>query len=341
MVDLTTNYLGLNLKNPLVASASPLSQKAETVRELEHAGIAAVVMYSLFEEQIIYDSLRLDRDLSQGTESFAEALTYFPDLASYTDLNQYSIGPEDYIENLHELKNAVDIPIIGSLNGISTGGWIEYASKIEGAGADALELNIYNLPTDPEISSQTIEAEYLELVRSIRASIKIPIAIKLSPFFTALPNFARQLVDAGADGLVLFNRFYQPDFDLDELEVVPRLVLSTSQELRLPLRWIAILYGRVSADFALTTGIHTARDVLKATMAGASASMAASTLLKYGIEQVSEILHGVESWMEENEYDSINQMKGSMSQQAVAEPAAFERANYIRELSSFDLRYTP
>lgn len=341
MVDLTTNYLGLNLKNPLVASASPLSQKAETVRELEHAGIAAVVMYSLFEEQIIYDSLRLDRDLSQGTESFAEALTYFPDLASYTDLNQYSIGPEDYIENLHELKNAVDIPIIGSLNGISTGGWIEYASKIEGAGADALELNIYNLPTDPEISSQTIEAEYLELVRSIRASIKIPIAIKLSPFFTALPNFARQLVDAGADGLVLFNRFYQPDFDLDELEVVPRLVLSTSQELRLPLRWIAILYGRVSADFALTTGIHTARDVLKATMAGASASMAASTLLKYGIEQVSEILYGVQSWMEENEYDSINQMKGSMSQQAVAEPAAFERANYIRELSSFDLRYTP
>jgi dihydroorotate dehydrogenase (fumarate) len=341
MVDLTTNYLGLNLKNPLIASASPLSQKAETVRELEHAGIAAVVMYSLFEEQIIYDSLRLDRDLSQGTESFAEALTYFPDLASYTDLNQYSIGPEDYIENLHELKNAVDIPIIGSLNGISTGGWIEYASKIEGAGADALELNIYNLPTDPEISSQTIEAEYLELVRSIRASIKIPIAIKLSPFFTALPNFARQLVDAGADGLVLFNRFYQPDFDLDELEVVPRLILSTSQELRLPLRWIAILYGRVSADFALTTGIHTARDVLKATMAGASASMAASTLLKYGIEQVSEILHGVESWMEENEYDSINQMKGSMSQQAVAEPAAFERANYIRELSSFDLRYTP
>lgn len=341
MVDLTTNYLGLNLKNPLVASASPLSQKAETVRELEHAGIAAVVMYSLFEEQIIYDSLRLDRDLSQGTESFAEALTYFPDLASYTDLNQYSIGPEDYIENLHELKRAVDIPIIGSLNGISTGGWIEYASKIEGAGADALELNIYNLPTDPEISSQTIEAEYLELVRSIRASIKIPIAIKLSPFFTALPNFAHQLVDAGADGLVLFNRFYQPDFDLDELEVVPRLVLSNSQELRLPLRWIAILYGRVSADFALTTGIHTARDVLKATMAGSSASMAASTLLKYGIEQVSEILHGVESWMEENEYESINQMKGSMSQQAVAEPAAFERANYIRELSSFDLRYTP
>ena len=341
MVDLSTKYLGLNLKNPLVASASPLSQKVETVRELQRAGIAAVVMYSLFEEQIIYDSLRLDRDLSQGTESFAEALTYFPDLASYTDLNQYSIGPDDYVQNLHELKAAVDIPIIGSLNGVSNGGWIEYASKIEGAGADALELNIYNLPTDPEIEGQTIEEEYLELVRSIRASIEIPIAVKLSPFFTALPNFARRLVDAGADGLVLFNRFYQPDFDLDELEVVPRLVLSTSQELRLPLRWIAILYGRISADFALTTGIHTAQDVLKATMAGASASMAASTLLKYGIEQVSEILHGVETWMEENEYDSITQMKGSMSQQAVAEPAAFERANYIKVLSSFDLRYAP
>jgi dihydroorotate dehydrogenase (fumarate) len=341
MVDLSTKYLGLNLKNPLVASASPLSQKVETVRELQRAGIAAVVMYSLFEEQIIYDSLRLDRDLSQGTESFAEALTYFPDLASYTDLNQYSIGPDDYVQNLHELKAAVDIPIIGSLNGVSNGGWIEYASKIEGAGADALELNIYNLPTDPEIGGQTIEEEYLELVRSIRASIEIPIAVKLSPFFTALPNFARRLVDAGADGLVLFNRFYQPDFDLDELEVVPRLVLSTSQELRLPLRWIAILYGRISADFALTTGIHTAQDVLKATMAGASASMAASTLLKYGIEQVSEILHGVETWMEENEYDSITQMKGSMSQQAVAEPAAFERANYIKVLSSFDLRYAP
>lgn len=341
MVDLSTNYLGLNLKNPLVASASPLSQKVETVRELEQAGIAAVVMYSLFEEQIIYDSLRLDRDLSQGTESFAEALTYLPDLASYTDLKQYSIGPDDYVENLKELKRAVDIPIIGSLNGVSNGGWIEYASKIEDAGADALELNIYNLPTDPDISSRSIEEEYIELLRSIRASIEIPIAVKLSPFFTALPNFARQLVDAGANGLVLFNRFYQPDFDLDELEVVPRLVLSTSQELRLPLRWIAILYGRIAADFALTTGVHTARDVLKATMAGASASMAASTILKYGIEQVSEILHGIESWMEDNEYDSINQMKGSMSQQAVAEPAAFERANYIKVLSSFDLRYTP
>lgn len=341
MVDLTTSYLGLNLKNPLVASASPLSQKVETVRQMERAGIAAVVMYSLFEEQIIYDSLRLDRDLSQGTESFAEALTFFPDLAAYNDLNQYSIGPDDYVENLYNLKQSVDIPIIGSLNGVTNGGWIEYAKKIEEAGADALELNIYNLSTDLDASSLEVEEEYLALVRSIHASINIPIAVKLSPFFTSLPNFAQRLVEAGASGLVLFNRFYQPDFDLEELEVVPRLVLSNSQELRLPLRWIAILFGRISADFALTSGIHTAEDVLKASMAGASASMAASTFLKYGIDHVTEILDGVQSWMEENEYESINQMKGSMSQQAVAEPAAFERANYIKVLSSFDLRFAP
>lgn len=341
MVDLSTSYLGLKLKNPLVASASPLSQKVETVQQLERAGIAAVVMYSLFEEQIIYDSLRLDRDLTQGTESYAEALSFFPDLAAHTNLNQYNIGPDVYIENLSKLKESVEIPVIGSLNGVTNGGWIEYAKKIEDAGADALELNIYNLPTDPGISAQEIENEYLSLVRSIRGSIGIPIAIKLSPFFTNLPNFAQNLVEAGVNGLVLFNRFYQPDLDLEELEVVPSLVLSNSQELRLPLRWIAILYGRIAADFALTTGIHTAEDVLKATMAGASVSMAASTFLKYGIDHGTEILEGISSWMEEHEYESITQMKGSMSQQSVAEPAAFERANYIKVLSSFDLRFAP
>ncbi|UCD99918.1 MAG: dihydroorotate dehydrogenase-like protein [Chloroflexota bacterium] len=341
MVDLSTSYLGLKLKNPLVASASPLSQKVETVQQLERAGIAAVVMYSLFEEQIIYDSLRLDRDLTQGTESYAEALSFFPDLAAHTNLNQYNIGPDVYIENLSKLKESVEIPVIGSLNGVTNGGWIEYAKKIEDAGADALELNIYNLPTDPGISAQEIENEYLSLVRSIRGSIGIPIAIKLSPFFTNLPNFAQNLVEAGVNGLVLFNRFYQPDLDLEELEVVPSLVLSNSQELRLPLRWIAILFGRIAADFALTTGIHTAEDVLKATMAGASVSMAASTFLKYGIDHGTEILEGISSWMEEHEYESITQMKGSMSQQSVAEPAAFERANYIKVLSSFDLRFAP
>ena len=341
MVDLTTSYLGLELKNPLVASASPLSQKVDTVRQLENAGIAAVVMYSLFEEQIIYDSLRLDRDLSQGTDSFSEALSFFPDLSAHSDLNQYSIGPEDYLENLHNLKESVEIPIIGSLNGITNGGWIEYAKKIEQAGADALELNIYNLSTDPSLTSQELESEYLDLVRSIRASIEIPIAIKLSPFFTNLPNFAQNLVEAGVNGLVLFNRFYQPDLDLEELEVVPSLVLSNSQELRLPMRWIAILYGRIAADLALTSGIHTAEDLLKATMAGASASMVASTLLKYGISHVRDILDGTQTWMAEHEYESITQMKGSMSQQAVAEPAAFERANYIKVLSSFDMRFAP
>ena len=341
MVDLTTSYLGLALKNPLVASASPLSQKTDTARRLEDAGVAAVVMYSLFEEQVIQESLRLDRDITQGTESFAEALTHLPDLGAYSDLRQYSIGPQKYVENLQRLKEAVEIPVIGSLNGLSIGGWIEYAKEIEQAGADALELNIYNLPTDPEITSNELEDNYVQLVRAIRTDIHIPLAVKLSPFFTALPNFARRLVDAGADGLALFNRFYQPDFDLDELEVVPNLVLSTSHELRLPLRWIAILYGRIQADLALTTGVHTAQDMIKAAMAGASVSMVASSLLKYGVEHATTILEGVKSWMEEKEYESITQMKGSMSQQAVANPAVIERANYMQVLSSFEYRFTP
>jgi dihydroorotate dehydrogenase (fumarate) len=341
MVDLSTNYLGLSLKNPLVASASPLSQKTDTAQRLEQAGISAIVMYSLFEEQIVQDSLRLHRDLTQGTESCGGALTYMPDIGSYGDLRQYSIGPDQYVKNLQKLKGAVGIPVIGSLNGISSGGWIEYAKEIEQAGADALELNIYNIPTNLETTSVELEDGYISLVRDIRATVEIPIAVKLSPFFTALPNFARRLVEAGANGLVLFNRFYQPDFDLEELEVVPNLVLSTSQELRLPLRWIAILYGQVQADFALTSGIHTAIDVLKATMAGASVSMMASTLLKYGIDHVTEILQGVQTWMEEKEYESIAQMKGSMSQQAVAEPGAFERANYMKVLSSFEYRFSP
>jgi dihydroorotate dehydrogenase (fumarate) len=341
MVDLSTTYLGLTLRNPLVASASPLSHKADTIRRLEDAGVSAVVMYSLFEEQIVQESLRLHRDITQGTESFAEAITHLPDYGAYSDLRQYSIGPDKYIKNLQELKRAVDIPIIGSLNGISTGGWIEHASEIEKAGADALELNIYNIPTDFNLTGQSLEGDYVTLVKDIRAAITIPIAVKISPYFTALPNFARRLVEAGADGLVLFNRFYQPDFDLEELEVVPNLVLSTSHEVRLPLRWIAILYGRIQADLALTSGVHTAYDVLKGTMAGASATMLASSLLKYGIEHAAEILRGVRSWMEEKEYESIAQMKGSMSQSAVGDPGTFERANYMKVLSSFEFRFAP
>jgi dihydroorotate dehydrogenase (fumarate) len=329
MVDLTTTYLGLKLKNPLVVSPSPISEKVENVQRLEEAGIAAVVLYSLFEEQIIHESLELDYFLNQGTESFAEALTYLP------DMGRYSIGPEAYLEHLGRVKKAVNIPVIGSLNGVSTGGWTKYAKGIEEAGADALELNLYYLATDPNLTSVELEDAYVTLVRDVRSQIRIPIAVKLSPFFSALPNLVRRLVEAGANGLVLFNRFYQPDFDLEALEVVPNLVLSNSDELRLPLRWIAILYGRIQADFALTSGVHTAQDVLKAVMAGASVAMTTSALLQKGIGTAGEILADLQAWMEAHEYVSIAQMKGSMSQGAVAEPAAFERANYMKVLGSY------
>jgi len=329
MVDLKTTYLGLKLKNPLVASPSPLSEKVENVKRLEEAGISAVVMYSLFEEQILHESLELDHFLNQGTETYAEALSYLP------DTGKYSLTPEKYLDHLRAIKRSVSIPVIGSLNGVSTGGWIKYAKKIEEAGADALELNIYFLPTNAGVISAELEDSYVTLVQDVRLQVKIPLAVKLSPFFTALPNLAKRLVEVGANGLVLFNRFYQPDFDLEQLEVVPNLVLSTSRELRLPMRWIAMLYGRVQADFALTSGVHTAEDALKAVMAGASVAMTTSALLKNGISKASEILKDMETWMEEHEYVSIQQMKGSMSQKAVAEPAAFERANYMKELSSY------
>jgi len=330
MPDLTTTYLGFHLKNPLVASASPLSKKLETVRRIEDAGASALVMYSLFEEQITHDSLELDNYLERGTHSYAEAMNYFPDIGNY------NLGPEPYLEHLHKIKQEVSIPVIGSLNGISSGGWVDYAHKIEQAGADALELNIYYLPTDPDLTGAKLEEDYVLLVKDIRAKIKLPIAVKLSPYFTALPNMAKRIVEAGADALVLFNRFYQPDFDLEELEVVPNLVLSTSHELRLPLRWIAILYGRIQADFALTSGVHTAQDVLKAMMAGANVAMMTSALLENGVGRIMHILTDLEEWMEVHEYESIEQMRGSMSQQAVTEPAAFERANYIRALNTFD-----
>jgi len=329
MVDLTTNYLGLHLKNPLVASASPLSKKVDSSIQLEQAGVSAIVMYSLFEEQIIRESLKLHADLTRGTDSFAEALTYLPDHGTY------SIGPEKYLEVLEKTKRAVSIPVIGSLNGTTPGGWTEYAQKIEQAGADALELNMYDLATDPDISAAQLEDRYISLVSEIRKDVRLPLAVKLSPFFTSLPNFARRLVEAGANGLVLFNRFYQPDFDLEELEVTPNLLLSNSAELRLPLRWIAILYGRVQTDFALTTGIHTAEDVIKSIMAGASVAMSASAMLHEGLGHAQVLLDGIQSWMVEHEYESIQQMKGSMSQQAVADPSAFERVNYITVLSSY------
>jgi dihydroorotate dehydrogenase (fumarate) len=333
MVDLTTTYLGLNLKNPLVASPSPLSEKIENVKRMQEAGIAAVVMYSLFEEQIIHESLELDHFLNRGTDTYPEALTYFP------NIGKYSLAPEKYIETLQKTKQAVSIPVMGSLNGVSTGGWIEYARKIQDAGADALELNTYYLPNDLNLTAAELEDNYIKLVSDIRASISIPLAVKLAPFFTALPNFARRLVEAGANGLVLFNRFYQPDFDLDNLEVVPNLVLSTSDELRLPLRWIAMLYGKVQTDFALTSGVHTPVDAIKAIMAGANVAMSTSAILKHGTGVIPQILSGMETWMVEHEYESVRQMRGSMSQGAVAEPAAFERANYMKVLNSFDLGF--
>jgi len=329
MVDLSTTYLGLKLKNPLVASASPLSEKVDTVKKLEEAGIAAIVMYSLFEEQIIHESLELDHFLFYGSESSAEINSFYPQSGTYT------LKADAYIETLKKIKQAVSIPIIGSLNGVSTGGWIKYAKIIEDAGADALELNLYFLPTDLMLTATMIEDNYITLVQDVRNSIKIPLAVKLSPFFTALPNIAKKLVEAGANGLVLFNRFYQPDLDLETLEVAPNLVLSTSNELRLPLRWIAILYGHINADLALTSGIHTAEDVIKASMAGASVAMTTSELLAKGIGRVPIILADLEKWMTGHEYESIKQMKGSLSQKSVREPAAFERANYMKLLNSF------
>jgi dihydroorotate dehydrogenase (fumarate) len=286
-------------------------------------------MYSLFEEQIIHESLELDHYLTQGSYSSSEAVSYLP------EAGRYILAPEAYVNNLQKLKQAVKIPVIGSLNGVSTGGWIKYAKKIQDAGADALELNIYYLPTDAGLTGAEIEKAYSTLVSDVCKSIKIPVAVKLSPFFSSIPNMAKQMVEAGAKGLVLFNRFYQPDLDIEDMKVIPNLKLSTSSELRLPLRWIAILYGRIQADFALTTGIHSIEDVVKGIMAGANVTMMASELLQQGVGRAAEIEAGLESWMAEHEYISIQQMCGSMSQKAVAEPAAFERANYMKVLSSF------
>jgi dihydroorotate dehydrogenase (fumarate) len=328
-MDLTTQYLGLSLKNPVVPSASPLTESADSVRRLEEAGAAAVVMHSLFEEQINQESHELDHFLSHGTHSFAEALSYFP------DMHTYNIGPDGYLEQIRRAKEAVGIPVIGSLNGVSAGGWTHYARLIEQAGADALELNIYYVATDMDMTGAEVEQMYVDVLRQVKQSVKIPVALKLSPFFSNMANMAKRLCDGGADGLVLFNRFYQPDFDLENLEVTPHLVLSNANELRLPLRWTAILSGRIPADLAITSGVHTHLDVLKAMMAGAKVAQTASELLQNGVGRISEILSNMERWMEEHEYESVRQMQGSLSQRHVAEPAAFERANYMKVLASF------
>jgi dihydroorotate dehydrogenase (fumarate) len=328
-MDLTTTYMGMALKNPIVPSSSPLSESLDGIRRMEDAGAAAVVMYSLFEEQITQESFQLDHFLTYGTESFAEAVTYYPDLGTY------KIGPEEYLSLISRAKQAVSIPIIGSLNGVSTGGWVDYAQRIQQAGADGLELNVYYIPTDPKMGSAAVEQMYLDVLRDVKKSVTIPVAMKLSPYFSATANMAQRLAEAGANALVLFNRFYQPDLDLEKLEVTPRLMLSNSQELRLPLRWVAILYGQVPVDFAITSGVHSLDDVLKSLMVGAKITMMASELLQNGVQRIGQLLEGMAYWMEEYEYESVAQMQGSMSQKNVGEPAAFERANYMKVLNSW------
>lgn len=329
MADLTTNYLGIKLRNPLVVSPSPLCDNIDNIKRMEDRGASAVVLHSLFEEQITLLSHELDSNLSYGAESFAEAITYFP------DLGDFRMGPDAYLEHIHKAKQTVSIPIIGSLNGVSKGGWIEYAKKIQEAGADALELNIYFIPTDPNMTSDYVSNMYVDLVREIRKEVTIPLAVKIGPYFSSLPNVAKRLAEAGANALVFFNRFYQPDFDLDNLEVVPHINLSTSSTLLLRLRWVAILYGRIPIDFAITGGVHTAEDVVKSMMAGAKVAMMTSALLKFGIPHLSTVLKKLEQWMNEHEYDSIEIMQGSMSQKSVNEPTAFERANYMHALTRY------
>jgi dihydroorotate dehydrogenase (fumarate) len=328
-MNLTTNYLGMLLKNPIVASSSPLSHNVDSICRLEDAGAAAVVMYSLFEEQIGFDSYYIDHHLTQGTDSYAESISYFPDMQSY------NVGPDEYLNLIRRAKEAARIPIIGSLNGASVGGWTDYAALIEEAGADALELNVYYLPTNTAIKGSDVEALYLDILSSVREVVTIPVAVKLSPFLSSTANMASCLSAQGADGLVLFNRFYQPDFDLENLEVATRLVLSNSNELRLPLRWVAILYGRVKADLAITSGVHTSEDVIKGLMAGARVTMMASELLQNGIRRIGQVLNELVAWLNEHEYESVTQMIGAMSQKHCSEPAAFERANYMKMLQSY------
>jgi dihydroorotate dehydrogenase (fumarate) len=328
-IDLTTQYMGLTLKNPIVPSASPLSKRLDGLKQMEDAGAAAVTMYSLFEEQIDIEALAQHNFIEQTTFMSSEATAYFPKAADYNR------GPDGYLELIRQAKEAVDVPVIGSLNGVTPGGWTRYARLIQDAGADALELNVYMIPTRLDLTSDGVENTYLEILRDVKASVKIPVAMKLSPFFSSLPNMARRLDKAGANALVLFNRFYQPDFDLEELAVTPHLVLSTPWEMRLPLRWIAILYGHVKASLALTTGVHTSEDVVKSVMAGADIANVASVLLERGPGHISELIGGLSQWMEEHEYESVAQMKGALSQRNVTEPAAFERANYMKVLGSW------
>jgi dihydroorotate dehydrogenase (fumarate) len=328
-MNLSTNYLGLELKNPIIPSAGPLSEDINKVKAMEDAGAAAVVLYSLFEEEIEHAQLELHHLTTIHKESYSEALDYFP------EPYEYKIGPEEYLEHIRKVKAAVDIPVIASLNGKSVGGWIDYARKIEQAGADALELNIYLLATDTNKSGGEVEKLYLDIVKEVRLNTNIPIAIKMHPFFTSVSWMADKLCKVGADGLVLFNRFYQPDINLETLEIVPNVLLSTPMANRLPLRWIGILYGKVDADLAASSGIYNESDVIKMIMAGAKVTQMLSSLLKFGISHITDVINQMIYWMEINEYESLDQMRGSMSYKNAANPSQFERANYMKVLHSY------
>jgi dihydroorotate dehydrogenase (fumarate) len=332
MSDLTTTYLGLKLKTPLVASASPLCESVANIRQMEEAGVGAVVLPSLFEEQLELEGQTLDEDLFRGSDSFPESASFFPDLETY------NLGPDGYLELLQEAKTAVSLPVIASLNGVTPGGWAEYAALIEDAGADAIELNIYSVPTEMSETGGDVERGYAELVRQVRSRVQLPVAVKVSPMFSAPANMALQLEDAGANGLVLFNRFYQPDFDIEEQGIVPTLTLSRPEELLLRLHWVAILFGGINLDLAVTGGVHSAKDVVKCVMAGARVAMMTSALLTNGIGHAATVIGDLRRWLDEHEYESVGQMRGSLSRRAVPDPSAFERANYMRVLSSYSLR---
>ncbi|HLK62014.1 MAG TPA: dihydroorotate dehydrogenase-like protein [Bryobacteraceae bacterium] len=331
-IDLTTTWMGLKLKNPLVASSSPMCEDVGNIRRIEDNGAAAVVLHSLFEEQIEHESDELDRFMTESSDVSAESTTHFPDLTHRV------MGPDSYLAHIIKCKQAVRIPVIASLNGNTKGGWLQYARQIEQAGADALELNIYHIPVDPEVTGEQVEQRYVDLIRAVKAEVTIPVAVKLGPYFSSMANVAKKLDAAGADGLVLFNRFYQPDYDLEALEVVPNLILSNSHELLLRLHWIAVIYGSIRADLGLTGGVHSATDIVKAMMAGARIAMMTSALLKRGISYLDTLCTELLIWMGEHEYDSIKQMQGSMSRQSVPQPGAFERANYMKVLSSYAMR---
>jgi dihydroorotate dehydrogenase (fumarate) len=329
-MDLTTKYLGMKLRSPLVVSAcGPISEDLGDIKRAEDAGAGALVLYSLFEEQLRLDTHELHHHLTHGTESFPEALTYFPEPA------QFHLGPDGYLKHIEQAKRAVDMPIIASLNGTSVGGWVDFAMQIQQAGADGLELNIYYIPTDIHLSGAAVEQTYFDIVKAVKSAVSIPVAVKLSARFSNIANVVKRLDDVGADGFVLFNRFYQPDINLDTLEVEPKVLLSTPHAMRLPLRWIAILYGRVRASLAATSGIHSGTDVLKMLMAGANATMLCSVLLKHGVEHIRVIEQEMSQWMTEHEYESVRQMQGSMSQIHCADPSAFERAQYMRALTTY------